>query len=282
MTSVDETEVPDYANRLRLDGRRFVVVGAGQGIGRQCSHALAAVGARVACADVDTDRARAVAVEVDGTAVVGDATRREEADRIFTDAEQGLGGLDGVVDIVGMAHFESLFDLSDEEWDWHFNIVLRHAFLAVQIGGRALAAGGGGVMAFVASVSGITSAPGHAAYGAAKAGLMSLVRSAAVELGPAGVRVNAVAPGVVWTPRISAYLGDEGRTRNERNTPIGRVALPSDIAGALLYLCSDLASYVSGQTMVVDGGVGAKFPYPMAEDWSPAREPPAVGSPGRD
>jgi NAD(P)-dependent dehydrogenase (short-subunit alcohol dehydrogenase family) len=86
----------------------------------------------------------------------------------------------------------------------------------------------------------------------------------------------------VWTPRISAYLGDEGRTRNERNAPIGRVALPSDIAGALLFLCSDLASYVSGQTVVVDGGVGVKFPYPMAEEWSAAPEPPSVGSPGRD
>lgn len=279
MTSADETEVPDYANRLRLDGRRFVVVGAGQGIGRQCTHALAAVGARVVCVDVDADRARAVSAEVDGTPVVGDATRREEADRIFAAAEHGLGGLDGVVDIVGMAHFESLLELNDEEWDWHFNIVLRHAYLAVQIGGQALAAGGGGVMAFVASVSGLTSAPGHAAYGAAKAGLMSLVRSAAVELGPSGVRVNAVAPGVVWTPRISAYLGDEGRTRNERNTPLGRVALPSDIAGALLFLCSDLAAYVSGQTVVVDGGVSAKFPYPMADDWASIPAPPPGASP---
>src|SRR5258708_40344953 len=106
MTSVDETAVPDYANRLRLDGRRFVVVGAGQGIGRQCAHALAAVGARVACVDVETDRARAVANEIDGTAAVGDATRREEAERIFAGAEPRLGGVDGAVDIVWMAHFE--------------------------------------------------------------------------------------------------------------------------------------------------------------------------------
>ena len=121
-------------------------------------------------------------------------------------------------------------------------------------------------MAFVASVSGITSAPRHAAYGAAKAGLMSLVRTGAVELGPQRVRVNAVAPGVVWTPRISAFLGEEGRARNEANTPLGRVAQPADIAAAILFLVSDLSSYVSGQTLVVDGGVSAKFPYPMADD----------------
>jgi NAD(P)-dependent dehydrogenase (short-subunit alcohol dehydrogenase family) len=117
-------------------------------------------------------------------------------------------------------------------------------------------------MVFVASASGITGSPGHAPYGAAKAALMALVRSAAVELGPSGVRVNAVAPGVVWTPRVSAFLGEEGRQNNIENTPLRRVAQPSDIAAAILFLASDLAGYVTGQTLLVDGGVGAKFPYP--------------------
>ena len=267
MTSSDDTPVPDYPGRLRLDGRRFVVIGAGQGIGRQTVHALASVGARVVCVDLDADRAREVAGEGDGVPVVGDATARSGATRIFDESSAALGGLDGVVDIVGMARYATLLELADEDWDWHFDIVLRHAYLTVQLAGRALAAAGtGGVLAFVASVSGLTSAPRHAAYGAAKAGLMALVRSAAVELGPAGVRVNAVAPGVVWTPRVSAFLGEEGRARNVANTPLRRVALPADIAAALLFLCSDLAGYVSGQTLVVDGGVAAKFPYPMAED----------------
>jgi NAD(P)-dependent dehydrogenase (short-subunit alcohol dehydrogenase family) len=264
MTTADDSPVPDYPQLLRLDGRRFVVVGAGQGIGRQAVHALASVGARVVCVDVDADRAGEVAAEVGAYAVVGDATRRADAERVFDEAAGALGGLDGVVDIVGMARYATLLDVDDEEWDWHFDVVLRHAYLAVQLGGRRLTAGAGGVMAFVASVSGLTSAPRHAAYGAAKAGLMALVRSAAVELGPSGVRVNAVAPGVVWTPRVSALLGEEGRARNEANTPLRRVAQPADIAAALLFLCSDLSSYVSGQTIVVDGGVAAKFPYPMA------------------
>jgi NAD(P)-dependent dehydrogenase (short-subunit alcohol dehydrogenase family) len=264
MTRSDDTPVPDYANLLRLDGRRFVVLGAGQGIGRQVSHALTSVGARVACVDQDTDLAADIASEVGGVAVSGNAFERADSERMFHDAEIALGGIDGVVDIIGMSRYADIVEMSDEDWNWHFDIVLRHAFLAMQYGGRAMRSRGG-VMVFVASVSGLTSAPRHSAYGAAKAGLMSLVRTGAVELGPSGIRVNAVAPGVVWTPRVSAMLGESGLERNITNTPLRRVAQPADIAAALLFLASDLAAYVTGQTIAVDGGVGAKFPYPMAD-----------------
>jgi len=262
MTRLDDSPVPDYANRLRLDDRRFVVIGSGQGIGRQTAHALAANGARLLCVDVDPGLAEDIAGEVGGTPWSGDATKREDVARMFDDAVSVLGGVDGVVDIVGISRFIDTLDLTDEEWDWHFDMSIRHAFLAMQYGAKAMA-DHGGVMVFVASVSGITSAPRHAAYGAAKAGLMSLVRTGAVEFGPLGIRVNAVAPGVVWTPRVSGYLGDEGRDRNNANSPLRRVALPEDIASGLLFMASDLAAYVNGHTLVVDGGVGAKFPYPM-------------------
>lgn len=95
---------------------------------------------------------------------------------------------------------------------------------------------------------------------------MSLVRTAAVEYGARGVRVNAVAPGVVWTPRVAGLLGEEGRAVNAANAPLGRVAQPADIAAALLFLASPLSSYVTGQTLVVDGGTGVKFPYPTIGD----------------
>jgi NAD(P)-dependent dehydrogenase (short-subunit alcohol dehydrogenase family) len=266
VTRTDDTAVPDYSGMLRLDGRRVVVIGAGQGIGRQATHALAANGARVVCVDRDADLAADIAAEVGGTAWVGDVTDRGEVERLFTEADAAMGGVDGVVDIVGMAQYAGLLeDLDDELWQWHQDICLRHVYLAVQIGGRKLRDGGGGSMVFVASASGITGAPDHAAYGAAKAGVMSLVRSAAVELGPHGIRVNAVAPGVVWTPRVSGYLGEKGRARNSENAPLRRVALPADIAAAILFFTSELSSYVSGQTLSVDGGVGVKFPYPMPE-----------------
>jgi NAD(P)-dependent dehydrogenase (short-subunit alcohol dehydrogenase family) len=263
LTRTDDTEVPDYPGRLRLDGRGVVVLGAGQGIGRQATHALASVGARTFCVDLDEGLAVDVADEVGGTPWSGDATTRDGAERCFADAESALGRVDGIVDIIGMARYAELLDIDDESWAWHHDIVLRHAYLAMTVGGRAVARAGGGFMAFVASVSGLTGAPLHAAYGAAKAGLIALVRSAAVELGPSGIRVNAVAPGVVWTPRVAAFLGEDGRRRNADNTPLRRVALPADIASALLFLASDLAAYVTGQTLVVDGGVSAKFPYPM-------------------
>src|SRR6476660_3340077 len=152
MTRLDDSPVPDYANRLRLDDRRFVVIGAGQGIGRQTAHALAANGARLVCVDVDPGLAEDIAEEVGGTPWAGDATKREDVERMFDDAAGVLGGVDGLVDI------------TDEEWNWHFDMSIRHAFLAMQYGAKAMA-GHPGVMVFVASVSGITSAPRHAAYG---------------------------------------------------------------------------------------------------------------------
>lgn len=265
MTRADDSSVPDYAGMLRLDGRKYVLIGAGQGMGRQAAHALAANGAQVLCVDVEKDRADDIAEEIGNGALpwVGDVTTREGAQRLFEDAASQLGGLDGVVDIVGMAQYADITELTDELWDWHFNICLRHAWMAMQYAAPLLRANGGGTMTFVASVSGTTAAPRHAAYGAAKAGLMALVKSAAVEFGPDEIRVNAVAPGVVWTPRVSAYLGEEGKQRNAANAPLQRVALPSNIASALLFFASDLAAYVSGQTLIVDGGVGVKFPYPM-------------------
>lgn len=263
MTSTDDSSIPPYPDLLRLDGRGFVVVGAGQGIGRQTTHALAACGARVVCVDNQVQLAKEVADEVGGIPHVLDATRREDVDEGVAEAQRRLGRIDGVVDIIGMARYEPFLETSDETWDWTFDIVLRHAFYLGQAAGRVMAADGGGSMVFIASVSGITSAPLHSPYGAAKAGLMSLVRTMAVELGPQGVRVNAVAPGVVWTPRISQFLGEEGRKTQSDNSPLRRVAEPEDIASAALFLSSDLARYVNGHTLVVDGGVGAKFPYPM-------------------
>jgi NAD(P)-dependent dehydrogenase (short-subunit alcohol dehydrogenase family) len=265
MTSADDSPVPNYRSRLELEGRPFLVLGAGQGIGRQTCHALAQVGARLVCVDRDADLAEEIAAETGGLACVADITSRHDVERAVSMTVRDLGGIFGVIDIVGVSHFTNLVDISDEEWDSTFSIVLRHAFLTSQIAGRSLARGGGGVLLFVASVSGLTSAPQHAAYGAAKAGLLSLVRTAAVELGPAGVRVNAVAPGGVMTPRWGPKFTPQILEKTVAVIPLRRMAVPADIANSLLFLSSDLSSFITGQVLTIDGGGHINFPYGSQE-----------------
>lgn len=263
MVAVDNTPVPDYVNRLRLDGRNYVVVGAGQGMGRQTCHALTQTGAaKIICVDVDEDRANDIANEIpNGIAWAGDVTTRDKVEELGAFAAKELGKIDGLVDIVGMARWQSLLELDDENWDWSFDLNLRHAFLLSQEFGKRMVETGGGTMVFIASASGFSGAPMHAAYGAAKAGLMAWVQSIAVELGSKGVRANAVAPGVILTPRMDATFTDEQRKANSENSPLGRMGKPEDIAGAVLFFTSDLSSFVSGRTLLVDGAVDAKFPY---------------------
>ena len=263
MTRTDDSEVPDYRSLLSLDGKNFIVLGAGQGIGRQATHALAAVGARVFCVDLDAGLADDIAKEVGGLPWAGDAIEPTSAERLYQDADSALGRIDGIVDIIGMAKYAGLLETDDASWQWHHGIVLQHAVNAIRFGAPRMIATGGGVLTVVASVSGMQSAPSHGAYGAYKAALMSLVRTAAVELGPKGLRVNAVAPGLVMTPRVAGYLSESEKERGARNAPLRRSAFPKDIAEVILFLCTGLSSYITGQTIVVDGGVSAKFGYSL-------------------
>jgi len=261
MTTADDSPVPNYPELLRLDDRGFVVVGAGQGNGRQTVHALASVGARVLCVDIDRGLAEEVAAEVDGFACAADATNTADVERLLAQAQQQLGRVHGICDIVGMARWAALVDMPEEDWDWNFDMVLRHAFLLTKHGARLMAADGGGCISFVASVSGVSSSPFHGGYGAAKAGLLSLVRTAAVELATANVRVNAVVPGGIATPRLAKAHGidldqaTDGALRSPART--------SDIAAALLFLSSDLARHVTGHALTVDGGDLVQSPYPI-------------------
>jgi NAD(P)-dependent dehydrogenase (short-subunit alcohol dehydrogenase family) len=262
MTTTDDSPIPDYASLLRLDGKTMIVVGAGQGIGRQVAHALAQVGARVVCVDVEQTRADEIASEAGGVAWSGDATDRADVERMLAFTHDTFGHVDGFVDIIGLATFLPFMELTDDQWDLDFRLCLRHAFLMSQIAGRhMIEQGDGGTMVFVSSISGLLAAPHHAAYGAAKAGLINLVRSLADELGPRGIRVNSVSPGAVRTPRINELLTDEQIQLSANESPLGRMAWPTDIARAALFLSSDLSSYVTGQILAVDGGVGGRYPF---------------------
>lgn len=249
---------------LGLQGKRALVAGAGQGIGRACVLALAEAGARVACVDNDADRAAAVAAEVGGLALVADARQRADVEAAVARTVDAFGGLDVCVDIIGEARWARVLDATDEDWDASFDLVLRHVFYLAQAAGREMVAQGtGGAFVAIASVSGLRSAPTHGPYGAAKAGLMSLIRTLAIELAGDGVRCNAVAPGAVRTPRVLAMMSEERLAESAKSIPLGRQAEPDDIAKAVLFLCSDLAAYVTGQTLVVDGGATAQFPLSL-------------------
>jgi NAD(P)-dependent dehydrogenase (short-subunit alcohol dehydrogenase family) len=260
------------ANILGLEGKSGLVIGGGSGIGRASALLLADAGTNVVVADMDAERAAAVRDEVASAGVKAfsasaDVTVELEAIELIRTATELLGGqLDVVINIVGFAAWASIMDIDDATWQLDISRNLTHHLYVGRAAGRQMIEQGtGGRMSFVASVSGIYGAPNHGAYGAAKAGAMDLVRTMAQEWGHHGIRVNAVAPDVIATPRVRATYEAMGvdlveQARKEKVT-LGRFGEPKEIAGALVFLVSDLSNFITGQTIIVDGGVRAAFPH---------------------
>jgi NAD(P)-dependent dehydrogenase (short-subunit alcohol dehydrogenase family) len=248
-----------------LAGKHVFIAGVGSGIGRACVSAFAAAGANVACFDIDAEAARISvdAIGARGRAFTGDARRVDDLRVALDAAIIEFGPLDVAIDVIGETRWGRTIELSDDDWDESFDLVLRQFFNLARVAGRDLTERGRGAIVAVSSVSGLRSAPLHGAYGAAKAGLMSLVRTLAMELASNGVRVNAVAPGAVLTPRVEAMMSEDRRAASAANIPLGRFANPDDIARAVVFLASDLASYITGQTLVVDGGATVQFPLSL-------------------
>ena len=254
----------DHLAASRLDGKAIIVLGAGGGgIGTATCEALAGAGARLLCVDRDTDQAEAAAADCGGVAHVADVTDRAAMKALFDRAEELFGAsLSGIVDIVAFARSGPIESFDDDALQLQFDVVLRHAILAVQYGGPLLAKNGGGTMAFVGSMSGDRTAMNQTIYGLAKAALHHLVRSAANEMGPRGIRVNGVAPGFVETPRLLQALPKAVWDGIAEINPLKRCALPSDVAKALLYLSTDLSTYLNGNILRLDGGYGNAFRLP--------------------
>ena len=228
-------------------------------------------GAKLLCVDADAARGDAVAAEVGGTALVADVTKRREVERIFREARERLGRVSGIVDIVGIARLKPLQAFDDAAWDEQFDVVVRHAFLALQIGAAALKETGGGTMTFVGSMAGLRSVRDQAVYGTAKAALHHLVRCMAAELARDKIRVNAVAPGFIRTPRLEVILAPDQWRLVEQAIPMGRAAQPYEIAAPLLFLASDMSSHVTGQVLSVDGGLSNETALPPLRFGAPAR-----------
>jgi NAD(P)-dependent dehydrogenase (short-subunit alcohol dehydrogenase family) len=237
-------------------------------MGESTARFLARAGADVALLDAIVERAERVAAMVDGLGtrgipLVGDVLDDAQIPRLVTEAVDKLGGLDVMVSIVGAATWGTLLDTTAEVWDQQFALNLRYFFLAARETARSMIARGvGGAIVGVASVDGQRASPMRGAYGAAKAGLISLVQTMAVEWAPHRIRVNAIAPGHIVTPRlydtpqrVEAYANSllPMRTRGETD----------DIGKAALFLSSEMARYITGTTLDVDGGLLAAnlFPY---------------------
>jgi NAD(P)-dependent dehydrogenase (short-subunit alcohol dehydrogenase family) len=262
----------EHGDILGLRGARTLVVGGASGIGRATAVLLARCGANVVVADVEQDAARLVAEEVAAIGVtaevaIGDATDEVQAIEMVATSTKVLGGLDGMVNIVGMAGWKTLFEMDEATWqlDLQRNLT-QHFYVGRAVARAMIAQGTGGAMALVASVSGIYGAPNHGAYGAAKAGVMDLARTMSQEWAGYGIRVNAVAPDCIATPRVVATYAAQGlepsqEAANKGVVPMARFGTPEEVAGPLVFLLSDLATFMTGQSLVVDGGTHAAFPH---------------------
>jgi NAD(P)-dependent dehydrogenase (short-subunit alcohol dehydrogenase family) len=231
-----------------------IVTGAGSGMGAAVARRLSDEAFDVVCVDVDLEAAIRTAEDLRGaTAVVADVRDPESLDRAFDLAGQQL---DAVVHAAGITRFHELATMDLDEWRLLLDINLTGTFLVLQRAIRHLQARGRGSIVTFASIESFRQVEGHAAYASTKAAVRMLTEAAAAEAAPHGLRVNAVAPGVIATPMNARALGDEGwRRRMLAAIPSGEVGSPEDVAAVCAFLCSDDARYINGQCVVVDGGL---------------------------
>ncbi|MGW1345862.1 SDR family NAD(P)-dependent oxidoreductase [Kribbella sp. NPDC002412] len=255
---------------MRLTGKRALVIGGGgAGIGRAVGNAFADEGAAVVVVDIDPARAEEAAAELrqrGATAYpfAGDVRSLPDIEAMVAAAVKQLGGLDVLVTVVGgqvaFVPAVKLHEMTDDDWDTIYEVNLRYVMRAVRAAVRVfLDQGGGGSIVSVGSVTGIMAAPEQAAYGVMKAGLLSLARTVSAEYARDGIRMNVAAGGAIATAVANTAPDAGGDWIDE--IPVGRLGRSEEIAEAVVYLASDASAYVTGQQLVLDGGVSTRGPF---------------------
>jgi NAD(P)-dependent dehydrogenase (short-subunit alcohol dehydrogenase family) len=252
--------MPLEPSSVLLTGRVAVVTGGGSGIGRGIANGFARFGARVAIWEQHPDTAAAAGEEVGGLGLTTDVRDSAQVDQALERTVAELGPVSILVNNAGGVFNSPLLETSENGWDALYRSNLKHVILCTQRVARVMIEHGiGGSIMSVTSIEGVRAAPGYAAYAAAKAGVINYTKTAALELAPHGIRVNALAPDITWTEGLAALTTDSEAVRERfgLTVPMGRAGHVDEMAGAAIFLAGDLASYVTGQTIHVDGGTQA-------------------------
>jgi 3-oxoacyl-[acyl-carrier protein] reductase len=240
------------ADFCSLEGKLALVTGGSRGIGRAIAAELASAGAQVAVGyRTGADEAEALAAEIGGRALQGDVADPEQAASLV----QQAGDLDILVNNAGLTRDGLIARMSDEDWHTVIDTNLGGVFHTCRAAARGMMRKRGGAIVNLTSVVGLHGNPGQTNYAASKAGIIGFTKALARELATRGVRANAIAPGYVETA-LTDVLPEDVRGLILANTPLGRLGRPEDVAGAVRFLCSDEASFITGEVLLVDGGLG--------------------------
>ncbi len=240
---------------ISLAGRTALVTGGARGIGRAIAETLVQCGAKVAIADLDLAAAERTAGEIgEARGFACDVSDPAAVTMLIQTVEDAFGSLDILVNNAGITRDNLMARMKDEDWDAVMAVNLRSAFVAIRAAQRGMMKRRFGRIINIASVVGIMGNKGQANYSASKAGLIGLTKTAARELASRNILVNAIAPGFIQTA-MTEKLSEEARAALSAQIPLARLGEPKDIANAVAFLASDLASYITGQVLVVDGGM---------------------------
>ena len=241
-----------------LTDRVAVVTGGGSGIGRGIAAGLTAFGARVAIWERNPDTCAAAADEIGALGIPTDVRDSAAVDAALAQTVKELGTVSILVNNAGGVFWSGILDTSENGWDALYKSNLRHVYLCTQRVARTLVEQKlPGSVISVTSIEGVRAAPGYATYAAAKAGVINYTKTAALELAPHGIRVNALAPDITWTEGLEQIAPPGSRERMGFTVPMGRAGHVDEMAGAAVFLASDMSSYITGQTIHVDGGTHA-------------------------